>query len=97
LARAVKGRTDRPVDIPAEVEIASHHGHRLQLAGCGLATDDDADYRGKADDREHKAAIPSVVRRPGRAATMPIVYRDIGGEQYGDECDNRSLSGHTLN
>jgi hypothetical protein len=51
----------------------------LQHAGCGFATDDDADYRGKADDRG-PAAIQSVVRRPGRAATMPIVCRDIGGE-----------------
>jgi hypothetical protein len=41
--------------IPAEVEIASHHGHRLQHAGCGFASADDADYRGAADDREHSS------------------------------------------
>jgi hypothetical protein len=96
LVRAVKGRTDRPVDISVKVEIASHHGHRLQHAGCGFATDDDAEYPGK-EMIVSTVAIQSVVRRPGRAAIMPIVCRDIGGEPYGDECDNRSLSGHALN
>jgi hypothetical protein len=27
---------------------------------------------------------------------MPMVCGDIGGEPYGDECDNRSLSGHAF-
>jgi hypothetical protein len=42
------------------------------------------------------AASRSVVRRPGRAATMPMVCGDIGGEPYADECDIRWLSGHAL-
>jgi hypothetical protein len=36
LARAVKGRTDRPVEIPPNVEITTHHGHVLQHAGMRL-------------------------------------------------------------
>jgi hypothetical protein len=57
------------------------------------ATDDDADYRGKADDREH-SSYPERCSPSRSGSHNANCY--IGGEPYGDECDNRSLSGHAL-
>src|SRR5215213_5367085 len=78
----VERGANRPGDIPAEVDVASHDSHRAHAAGGVLTTNSDADYHTDADD-DQRCGYPEPVRALlSRSVTFPIV-RGVGHDLRG--------------